>query len=121
MNIYINMKKNLTLLIIIVFTLLSCEKANLNIDAPTCIKNKIENIINNEISNPPTQVWKWETDETIYYYITSDCCDQYNYLYNEQCELICAPNGGIIGAGDGNCPTFTSEIIKTLIWEDQRN
>jgi len=115
------MKKNLILVLFIIFTLLSCEKSDLNIDAPNCIKNKIEKIINNNVSNPPTQVWKWKVDEATYYYITSDCCDQYNYLYNEQCELICAPDGGIIGTGDGKCPNFTGDILKTLIWKDPRN
>ena len=29
-------------------------------------------------------------------------------------------DGGFSGFGDGNCPDFNSEIIKTLIWKDQR-
>jgi len=107
--------------VVICSIFISCEDSDLAIEAPTCIKSKIENIATNEVSSPPTKVWKWEADGNTYYYITSDCCDQYNYLYNEHCELVCAPDGGIIGTGDGNCPTFTSEIVKTLIWEDQRN
>ncbi len=114
------MKNYIAFTLVGIITLLSCEKSDLNIQAPTCIKNKIETIIDNEVSNPPIQVWKWEVDGAIYYYITSDCCDQFNYLYNEQCEIICAPDGGFSGFGDGNCPDFNSEIIKTLIWKDQR-
>jgi len=94
---------------------------NLNIGIPACIESKIKNVIKNEVTNPPTQVWKWKVDGKIYYYITADCCDQYNYLYDNNCELICAPDGGIIGSGDGNCPEFTGEILKTLVWQDQRN
>jgi len=33
---------------------------------------------------------------------------------------MCAPDGGITGKGDENCPEFSSEIKKTLIWEDDR-
>jgi len=99
----------------------SCTNSDLDIDAPACIESKIENILANEVTNPPTQVWKWEVDEKTYYYITSDCCDQFNYLYDTNCELVCAPDGGITGTGDGNCPEFTGDITKTLVWEDQRD
>lgn len=90
------------------------------IDAPPCIIDIIESIKNEAVRNPPTQVWKWEAGDAIYYYITSDCCDQYNNLFNESCQIVCAPDGGITGNGDGNCPDFNGDIEKTLIWEDDR-
>ena len=98
----------------------SCEKSNLNIDAPNCIENEIKKIKIEEVRNPPAQVWKWEVDGQTYYYITSDCCDQYNYLYNSNCEIICAPDGGLTGSGDGNCTNFMGSIKKTLLWKDNR-
>ncbi len=115
------MKHILTFLTAGIFTLLSCEKSDLKINAPTCIKDKIETIMNNNVTNPPTQVWKWEIDGESYYYITSVCCDQFNNLYNVQCEFVCSPDGGITGNGDGNCPDFIDEIIKILVWEDNRD
>ena len=105
----------------IIVLLATCDQSNLDIDAPSCIEQKIAEILDVAVANPPTQVWKWEVDDEIYYYITADCCDQYNYLYDENCEIICAPDGGLSGEGDGNCPDFTSEIEKTLLWEDDRN
>lgn len=108
------------LLIGLIFFNASCEKSNLNIDAPNCIENEIKKIKIEEVRNPPAQVWKWEVDGLTYYYITSDCCDQYNYLYNNNCEIICAPDGGLIGSGDGNCPNFIEPIKKTLLWKDNR-
>jgi uncharacterized protein DUF6970 len=117
-------KKLIIVTIIFLITgsiLTSCKESDLDIDTPVCIENKIEEIIKNKVSNPPTQVWKWEADENTYYYITSNCCDQYNYLYTENCDIVCAPDGGITGNGDGNCPIFNNEIIKTLVWEDHRN
>jgi len=97
----------------------SCGKSEINI--PNCIDSKITELKNAPVQNPLAEVWKWEENGTIYYYITSDCCDQYNYLYNENCEIVCAPDGGIIGSGDGNCPEFSSEVVKTLLWKDDRN
>ena len=113
---------NATIAVLMISAILTgCKESDLDIDAPACIEHKIEELIKNEVSNPPTQIWKWEVDGNTYYYITSNCCDQYNYLYTENCEIVCAPDGGITGEGDGNCPIFTNEIIKTLIWEDQRS
>ncbi len=85
---------------------------------PSCILDMIETIKDEEVRNPPAQIWKWDVDGNVYYYFTSDCCDQYNYLYNNECTLICAPDGGLSGGGDNQCPEFIEEIIKTLIWED---
>ena len=112
--------KSILIVIGLISVITSCKTSDLVIDAPKCIESKIEEIMNHETTNPPTQVRKWEVDGEIYYYITADCCDQYNYLYDNNCELICAPDGGITGNGDGNCLEFTSEIVKTLIWQDQR-
>ena len=87
---------------ITVFT--TCQKTELNIEAHDCIIDVIQNIMDNPVTNPPTRIEKWEVDDTIYYYVTSDCCDQFNYLYDPQCNEICAPDGGFSGSGDGNCP-----------------
>jgi hypothetical protein len=108
------------LFIVGTFIFLSCNESDLDNEVPSCIQDKIEVFKSNEVSNPPTQIWKWETNGETYYYITSDCCDQYNYLYNKHCEIVCAPDGGFTGNGDGNCPIFSNETIKTLIWEDNR-
>ena len=111
-----------TLVFTFIITLLTgCPTDDVSEEIPTCIENKIATILNNEVTNPPTQIWKWEVDSKTYFYITADCCDQFNYLYTTNCEIVCAPDGGFSGNGDGNCPTFTSEIKKTLVWEDQRN
>ena len=98
----------------------SCEKLDLPEDVPNCIENKIKDIQSDKVWNPPAQVWKWEVDQTVYYYITSDCCDQYNLLYDTDCVIVCAPDGGFAGTGDGNCPSFEGEVVQTLIWEDDR-
>ncbi|CAF0851711.1 unnamed protein product [Rotaria sordida] len=51
------------------------------------------------------------------YLVTSNCCDQFNPLYDGECNQICAPSGGFTGRGDGNCPDF-DETAKQLgnVW-----
>lgn len=116
--------KNLTTPLIILaslfFIFASCEKLDLPDDVPNCIENKIKDIQSDKVWNPPAQVWKWEVDNTVYYYITSDCCDQYNILYDITCTIVCAPDGGFTGMGDGKCPQFEGNVVKTLVWQDDR-
>jgi len=110
----------IALLSLLVLSINACSKVDLNEDVPNCIEKKIKKIANKPVENPAAEVWKWEDDVNTYYYFTSDCCDQYNYLYDDKCNLVCAPDGGFTGGGDGNCPSFQGQLVKTLIWEDSR-
>lgn len=114
------MKKTLTILIGLTFIGSSCKKLDIKADVPNCIEQKINKISKEEVQNPPASVWEWKTDGKTYYYFTSGCCDQYNYLYDDNCKQVCAPDGGFSGHGDGKCPDFNGTIEKTLIWEDNR-
>ena len=98
----------------------SCKEVDLEKDAPKCIMREIRKIKREEVRNPPAKVWEWNVDGATYYYITSDCCDQLNYLYDDDCNIVCAPDGGFSGGGDGTCPEFEGSIERTLVWEDQR-
>lgn len=106
-------------LIGISLTMTSCEKMELPVEVPTCVEKQIKQIEKEKESSAPRQVWKWEVDGDTYFYITSNCCDQFNFLYDENCEVVCAPDGGFTGAGDGKCPEFSEEIVKTLVWEKE--
>ena len=98
----------------------ACEKSDLKKDVPDCIESKINEIKHEAVRTPPGSVWEWKVDGKTYYYITSDCCDQFNYLYDDNCNEVCAPDGGFTGDGDGQCPDFQGQIIKTLVREDNR-
>jgi len=71
--------------------------------------------------NPPAQVDEYMYKNKQVFLFSSNCCDQYNMLYDNQCNLVCAPSGGFAGRGDGKCPDFfeTAKHIK-LIWKDPR-
>lgn len=86
---------------------------------PSCIDIRIEEARRSG-SNPPLEVWRWETANGItYFYFTSDCCDQYNYLYDTNCNEVCAPDGGLTGEGDGRCPEFAEPVEKRLVWKGE--
>ncbi len=113
------MKNSVLLLALIGLILFGCSKDKV-IDIPPCIENKIDEIKNVDVYDSPAEVWLWEVDGISYYYITSDCCDQYNLLYDRECNIVCAPDGGMTGGGSGDCPNFNGQIEKTLVWKDDR-
>ena len=101
-------------------TFTSCHKSDSESDIPECIEEQITLLKNKPTQNPAAEVWRWKTTNKTYYYITSDCCDQFNYLYDSDCTIVCAPDGGFTGAGNGKCSDLIEPIIKHLIWEDPR-
>jgi len=112
------MKKAKTLLLLLV---LSCSKQKTpSLNVPICIQSKIETIKSLPVENPPKEVWKWQVNGNTYFYFSAACCDQYSELYDSNCSLVCHPDGGITGVGDGNCPSFSGPITKTLVWKDPR-
>ena len=100
--------------------LISCKTSDQTSKTPSCIDSKIEVLKKEPVANPLAEVWKWETEGKIYYYFNAACCDQFSTLYNDKCEIICAPDEGFTGRGDGKCPEFPNEVIKSLIWKDER-
>ena len=97
-----------------------CTKLDLPITVPNCVERDIRRFERQDRGyENAISVSQWQVDGKIYYYYQSDCCDQFNYLYDEECNLICAPDGGFIGDGDGNCPEFVGDITSVLVWEKE--
>lgn len=88
---------------------------------PDWVKGKISEFQNQPVGNPPQSVWQYQYKNQTVYFIPAQCCDQYSELYNIDGSLICAPDGGITGQGDGKCPDFfTDRKNEILIWKDSR-
>jgi hypothetical protein len=81
---------------------------SLNDSLPACVRARLNEMEKNKLSLPvKIDEYEWKGKTT--YLFTADCCDQYNSLYDDGCKLICAPSGGISGAGDRKCPEFKNE------------
>lgn len=88
---------------------------------PACITEKITAMKAAEVKNPPLSLWQYQYNGQTVYYIPSYCCDIPSELYNSQCNLICSPDGGITGRGDGKCSDFFDKRTDgKLIWKDDR-
>ncbi len=82
----------------------SCSKDH-EIKTPICIREKI--ISSN--GSHANQIWVFQYHKSKVFYVLSDCCDQYNELYDSECNYLCSPDGGFTGRGDGKCPDFGKE------------
>jgi hypothetical protein len=98
------------ILILFLFANMTCEDAG--IDAPACVRSLIKQ------EPQPIEVWRYRFETQTVYYLVGDCCDQFNSVYDSDCNLICHSSGGITGNGDGNCPEFYDTATDgVLIWK----
>src|SRR5690348_3106905 len=70
---------------------------------PACIQQKIDQIKKEPKWNPPAEVHEYIYNGKRVFYFSSKCCDQYNVVYDENCNYVCAPSGGYTGKGDMKC------------------
>ncbi len=88
---------------------------------PAWVNQLITTFEDQPVGNPPQSIWRYEYKGQQVYFIPAQCCDQFSQLYDASGTLMCAPNGGFTGKGDGRCPDFASlRTDETLIWQDPR-
>lgn len=98
-----------------------CTKKTTANGLPQCVQQKIDAIKSEPKWNPPGQVNEYLYKGKTVYLLTSDCCDQYNTVYDTDCNPVCAPSGGLTGAGDRKCADFDSAAKHVrLVWQDAR-
>jgi len=88
---------------------------------PAWIDKLILQFQTDPVSNPPRSIWKYDYKDAVVYFIPAPCCDQFSELYSAGGTLLCAPNGGLAGRGDGRCTDFFAlRKNEVLIWRDSR-
>jgi hypothetical protein len=88
-------------------------------DASACIDQLISAARAAPVGNPPVGYYQCTYRGQPVYYTPPQCCDQFSKLFAADCTLICAPDGGLSGGGDGRCPDFDWNTC-TLLWQDTR-
>lgn len=64
------------------------------------------------------EIWRYRFNGETVYYVPPRPYDFPSALYNSEGEIICSPDGGLTGGGDGKCPTFFEKRRGgTLIWK----
>jgi hypothetical protein len=112
---------NKILLLIYLIFIGTCSQTTQS-DNPAWVHQMIEKFQNEPIGNPPQSIWRYDYEGETVYYIPAQCCDKYSSLYDKDGKVICAPDGGISGRGDGRCPYFFQKRTEEkLIWKDPRS
>lgn len=115
------MKTRLFSLLCLSLLLTECSNSDVVTDTPACVKSLIEQIKTQSVWSPPARVYRYTYQGKTVYFVPQHCCDIPSVLYDEQCNMLCAPDGGISGGGDGKCTDFfKTRTNEALIWQDTR-
>jgi hypothetical protein len=90
---------------------------------PGWLEKRIQQITAEPPQNPAARIMRYRYEGQVVYYETLGCCDQFTSLYDQNGKLICHPEGGITGKGDGNsaCRYFAKRRTEErLVWQDPR-
>lgn len=74
---------------------------------PAFLAGVISSLENESAATSPEEIWSYFFDnKNVYYVAPRYCCDLPSTLYDASGNVLCYPDGGIAGVGDGRCPTF---------------
>lgn len=88
---------------------------------PNWLQNRIQAVLAERKRNPITRILSYRYGGQTVYYVSAPCCDQFSNVFDVKGRLVCQPDGGITGKGDGKCPDFDKrKTDEKLVWEDPR-
>jgi hypothetical protein len=125
LNIQLSIKTYFTMKTVLAITLILamiCCKRKGKYDIPSCISDKIIEMQTAPITNPESTVYEYVYNGQKVYYIPPTCCDFPSQLYDENCNLLCRPDGGKSGLENNRCKDFFEKRTnEKLIWKDERD
>jgi len=114
------MKTRDWVIIAVIILLAGCSQSN-QTENPAWVDDLIEQFESEPVANPPLSIWRYEYNGQIVYFVPAHCCDISSILYAADGNVLCSPDGGITGDGDGRCADFfTNRTNEQLIWQDLR-
>jgi hypothetical protein len=88
---------------------------------PAAVTALIHELETQPVANPPAYLASYDYAGQVVYYVPPRCCDIFGNLYDAAGQVICHPDGGLAGRGDGRCPDFLSQRTNEIIlWRDPR-
>ncbi|HEX6251855.1 MAG TPA: hypothetical protein VFZ56_10515 [Gemmatimonadaceae bacterium] len=86
-------------------------------DIPPWLAAKIQEFDRPDVANKPQLVARYDYKGATVYYVGPRCCDIYSELYDAAGVLLCHPDGGITGTGDGRCTDFLDlRSNEVILW-----
>lgn len=88
---------------------------------PAWISILIADLASKPVANPAASVVSYSYRAATVYYVPPRCCDIRGTLYDAAGTVICQPDGGFDGRGDGRCPDFfDARKDERVVWRDPR-
>ena len=99
----------------------ACARPDPPPPAPDWVAAVIAELEREPVGNPPASLTRYTYNGKTVYYVPPRCCDVAGVLYAESGDVLCGPDGGLTGRGDGRCPDFhATRSDEQLIWRDTR-
>ena len=88
---------------------------------PPWLQKHIATLLAERKRNPTIRITRYRYDDETVYYESAPCCDQFSTLYDVKGAVLCHPDGGMTGKGDGRCGSFDKrKTNEQLVWQDPR-
>ena len=114
------MKLRIIAIIVLLLLLAGCTQAAQS-GNPAWVDKLIKQFESDPVGNPPLSIWKYEYNGQTVYFVPAHCCDITSVVYDAEGAVLCAPDGGLTGKGDGKCSDFFDQRSgEQLIWQDTR-
>jgi hypothetical protein len=77
----------------------------------------LDELISSSSYNRPGSIDRYSYQGAVVFYTPPKYADQYSTLYDRCGTILCHPDGGFTGRGDGQCPGFSDSATgRTHIW-----
>ena len=88
---------------------------------PGWLQKRIQAVLAERKRNPIVHIYQYQYRGQTVYLQSAPCCDQFSYVFDVTGKVLCNPDGGITGKGDGRCPDFDkNKTSEKLVWQDPR-
>src|SRR5438034_11845104 len=88
---------------------------------PEWLATLIRELENQPVANPPAFIARYDYRGQVVYYLPARCCDIPSNVYNADGAIVCHPDGGFSGSGDGRCSDFFAQRTnEKIVWQDPR-
>jgi len=88
---------------------------------PPWLTSLIHELESQRVANPPAFIARYDYRGAVVYYLPPRCCDIWSNLYDVDGAIICHPDGGLSGSGDGRCADFLAQRTnERVVWRDPR-
>jgi hypothetical protein len=89
--------------------------------SPTWVTALIRKMESEPVANPPAFIARYDYKGQDVYFVPQRCCDIMSVVYRSDAAIMCHPDGGLTGKGDGMCADFFVERRnERIVWHDSK-